>query len=1859
MTGGQGLAQVAWQPRTPGPPDEPSANVPGGVTLTWTTGAENRVRDGGFEAGLAGPWGVRVIGNAHLRLNYGPPESPQLPLAGGASVLMTGIGTAELSQVIDLCGDATSAVLTWLMRSDGPQPAAQGSLTVEIRDLEDHGLGTVFAAEGVAMPWQTTRRGSANLTEFVGRQVKLTFVMRLTAGAGALGAIQLDELGLVTAPIPNTRFAVYLAPNGTSVSESDFRGETEGLTWPGGDLLPSRTYAWRVVTLRGTQRIPGPLWRFRTGAAGRLDHLEIGTVSSPQFEGEPIPLNLKARDARELPPTNPPRAGTSGSIVGVLGEGQAASSLVLTELLLQGTNGVEVLNVGARPVDLRGWSIVTYDAVFTDLTGPRFEIPGAHEVPPGGVFVLRFGGRAPGVYPDLQSGSPFVWQRNATTVGFGAALLDARSNVVDFVAVGTLNPGLVARPSRLGLGDWVGPTVPARSGNVGSLRRWGDRDRQSAEDWFYAEPSIGRLNEDLEPVFRPGVGLLPSAPTLVTNQTTGEWTTQVVVSARVPRARLVAREDGGRGGFSPWFEIASTSRLAIRVPPVIVEKAGPPLGKGALVLRSPVAEELWVNLRAEPAGFLTLPEQVVIPAGATNVEFPLRPVDNSRRDGPVSVSITGAAEGFEVVPARTEIQDDEPTDLALQVPTSIREGQTLGAALSLSTPAARDLVVALTCEDSTVVRLPDSVVVPAGQTRVDFDVTAVADDLITGPRTVRIEAQVSGWPVAVASLQARDDEARTLAVKLPVLVLEGAGVQTGRGRLELSGRAGEDLRVELTTDRPEELVVPASVTIPAGASSVAFDLEAPEEAAANGTQNVQVTAEVRAEGFTPVMQSVPVEDNDPDHFEVVLGAGPRFGGSAFPLTLRAVHADGTALRNFTEPVALRAVLEAGEVAIEPAQIPAGVGSQWNGIATIRAAGPGVRVIAEGAGARGESPPFRLLSSPVLQEWKLAVGDMVWDATRRRLLVSVLGTDEAYPDRVLFIDPTAGVVESELAVGPISAPPALGDAVGGKLALSKGGRHLYVATRENTLVRQYDLTDRHLVREFTLGATDFGVLMALADMEVLPTDPEVLVVAQSDPERERSVRVYRQGIPRPVRGPATQQLALGSDGVTGYGFFRDALQRFQFDDTGVVRSEVLAMPDAFPPWWGGQMKWEGGLLYFSSGRVFDPTRGVVPGDFPVKGLVRQFDNPGRLDFDSERGQVWFVSGDGGTGQVLDVMDRTSLHAWRSVGLPMIPGVIQRFRACGDEALAMFTGERLFLLRSPLFLPRGIPANLGLSTVGPSQVATTWQSFSYTLVVTNQGPAPATDVVLTEVLPAEADFLASVVSQGRAVWVQREIRAELGDLAPGTTALLTLTITPRSGGLLESSAGVVANEWDDALEDNRFRRTTPVRLGLGPNDAGDLAFRALGLAVDPVSGTLFASTADTDPRWLGRIVVLEAETGQYRRTLDLGPGIGLLKATDDGRYLYAIADAGAAVVRYDLLEDRADFRVSLGGRGEGWIYRATDLFPVPGRSRSVAVIRLAELPGTGTGPGGVVVFDDGLARPKEGYDAESSILTEVGFSVDGSHLWAASAFTGTLERYAVTPEGLRLTDRQPNLVDGQQLGYGVRFDPNRQLFYTVTGSVIDPISAQVAARMPLRVVNAPLAVHARAACVVVVNRFSSDPGVDVYDQTGLVFLGHQSIPGLDDFADPPLAFGADRLAFRQYNGKVLVVRSSLLLPEAGDPDGDGLPTEWETRYGTQPRVADADGDLDADGLTNAEEYLVGTRPDDARSAPRVDLREGVGDGRMIEVLTSTGRTYQLWRRAEGAGPWEPASAMVRGTGDLVRFPFDEHAAHSAWYQVRVAR
>ena len=101
-----------------------------------------------------------------------------------------------------------------------------------------------------------------------------------------------------------------------------------------------------------------------------------------------------------------------------------------------------------------------------------------------------------------------------------------------------------------------------------------------------------------------------------------------------------------------------------------------------------------------------------------------------------------------------------------------------------------------------------------------------------------------------------------------------------------------------------------------------------------------------------------------------------------------------------------------------------------------------------------------------------------------------------------------------------------------------------------------------------------------------------------------------------------------------------------------------------------------------------------------------------------------------------------------------------------------------------------ASPGTATVGQDDV-------TFTITVTNQGPASASNATLTETLPAGATFVSAT---GGVTPSDGKLTFPLGDLANGASLTFTVVVRPRSAGTLTASATASATEADPSTANN---------------------------------------------------------------------------------------------------------------------------------------------------------------------------------------------------------------------------------------------------------------------------------------------------------------------------------------------------------------------------------------------------------------------------------------------------------------------------
>lgn len=103
-----------------------------------------------------------------------------------------------------------------------------------------------------------------------------------------------------------------------------------------------------------------------------------------------------------------------------------------------------------------------------------------------------------------------------------------------------------------------------------------------------------------------------------------------------------------------------------------------------------------------------------------------------------------------------------------------------------------------------------------------------------------------------------------------------------------------------------------------------------------------------------------------------------------------------------------------------------------------------------------------------------------------------------------------------------------------------------------------------------------------------------------------------------------------------------------------------------------------------------------------------------------------------------------------------------------------------------------------------------ALTYTIVVTNDGPSTATNVSLTDALPAGLTFTSVTSTQGTASEAAGTITGAIGTLAPSASATVTVVtaIDGDTRGTVSNTASVSATETDSNTANNSITETTTV-------------------------------------------------------------------------------------------------------------------------------------------------------------------------------------------------------------------------------------------------------------------------------------------------------------------------------------------------------------------------------------------------------------------------------------------------------------------
>lgn len=151
-----------------------------------------------------------------------------------------------------------------------------------------------------------------------------------------------------------------------------------------------------------------------------------------------------------------------------------------------------------------------------------------------------------------------------------------------------------------------------------------------------------------------------------------------------------------------------------------------------------------------------------------------------------------------------------------------------------------------------------------------------------------------------------------------------------------------------------------------------------------------------------------------------------------------------------------------------------------------------------------------------------------------------------------------------------------------------------------------------------------------------------------------------------------------------------------------------------------------------------------------------------------------------------------------------------------------------------------------------------NLSYRLSVINNGPATATNVTVTDTLPAGVAFVSVATTQGACS--PGPVNCGLGDLAAGASAVITIVVTPSTPGQISNTASVSSSETDSDTSNNSATVNTVIQAAAVSPQMLDANLT--------VSTVISGLNQPTSMAFLGvnDFLILEKATGKVQRIVN---------------------------------------------------------------------------------------------------------------------------------------------------------------------------------------------------------------------------------------------------------------------------------------------------------------------------------------------------------------------------------------------------------
>jgi subtilisin-like proprotein convertase family protein len=327
------------------------------------------------------------------------------------------------------------------------------------------------------------------------------------------------------------------------------------------------------------------------------------------------------------------------------------------------------------------------------------------------------------------------------------------------------------------------------------------------------------------------------------------------------------------GYFSGTDNVSVLDRETLRFTvnkTTVPETAGVGAITGTLTrLNTDINSSFTVSMTSSDLSEITVPATVTFLPGRSSVSFPITVVDDTSSDGTQMVTVRAVTSQYVVDKNQIiSVTDVEPKlVLSSSVSTVAENAGSFVATVTRqqTTDISRPVVVSLSVSAftglSSPIRVPATVTIPAGRVDQTFVVTVLDDRLLDGTQTATILAKSAGATEGSTTIRVTDHETLSLSLN-KTNVREDAGRAAVRGTVTRSNLDyAFAITVTLTSSDVSEIRVPVRITLPAGQSSVSFDLEAVNDTSIDGSQTVRISAS--APNYMGASSTIIVDDHEP------------------------------------------------------------------------------------------------------------------------------------------------------------------------------------------------------------------------------------------------------------------------------------------------------------------------------------------------------------------------------------------------------------------------------------------------------------------------------------------------------------------------------------------------------------------------------------------------------------------------------------------------------------------------------------------------------------------------------------------------------------------------------------------------------------------------------------------------------------------------------------------------------------------------------------------------------------------------------------------------------------------------------------